>query len=196
MTEMTAKTRPQAILAAALDCFNQYGIEGTTIDMIRQQSNASVGSIYHHFGSKEDIAAALFIEGMRQFGQLLRDRVNQAQSAEQGIKAIVYANIAWISENPAWASYCFHHRGAVKHGSAAKTFSADNKAFHRFLQTWFMPHVLSGEIKLLPPTLMSALVIGATHDYARHWLAGRTKTALQDHANILAEAAWLSVKKT
>ena len=29
---------------------------------------------------------------------------------------------------------------------------------------------------------MSALVIGATHDYARHWLAGRTKTALQDHA--------------
>lgn len=196
MTEMTSKTRPQAILAAALDCFNQYGIEGTTIDMIRQQSNASVGSIYHHFGSKEDIAAALFIEGMRQFGQLLRDRVNQAQSAEQGIKAIVYANIAWISENPAWASYCFHHRGAVKHGSAAETFSADNKAFHRFLQTWFMPHVLSGEIKLLPPTLMSALVIGATHDYARHWLAGRTKTALQDHAQILAEAAWLSVKKT
>ena len=75
MTEMTPKTRPQAILAAALDCFNQYGIEGTTIDMIRQQSNASVGSIYHHFGSKEDIAAALFIEGMRQFAQMLRDRV-------------------------------------------------------------------------------------------------------------------------
>ena len=69
---------------------------------------------------------------MRQFGQLLRDRVNQAQSAEQGIKAIVAANIEWISENPAWASYCFHHRGAVKHGSAAETFSADNKAFHQF----------------------------------------------------------------
>ena len=35
MTEMTSKTRPQKyILAAALDCFNQYGIEGTTIDMI------------------------------------------------------------------------------------------------------------------------------------------------------------------
>lgn len=193
---MTLKTRPQAILAAALDCFNQYGIEGTTIDMIRQQSNASVGSIYHHFGSKEDIAAALFIEGMRQFGQLLRDRVNQAQSAEQGIKAIVYANIEWISQNPTWASYCFHHRGAVKHGSAAEIFSADSKAFHQFLQTWFSPYVLSNDIKLLAPPLMSALVIGATHDYARHWLAGRTKVALQDYADILAEAAWLSVKQS
>ncbi|PTQ87983.1 TetR/AcrR family transcriptional regulator [Agitococcus lubricus] len=194
MTEMTTPTRPQAILAAALACFDKYGIEGTTIEMIRQESNASVGSIYHHFGGKDEIAAALFIEGMRQFAQLLRERVNAAQTAEQGIKAIVYANVEWITDNPAWASYCFHHRGAVKHGKAAETFSAENKVFYQFIETWFRPHVLAGSIKLFAPPLMSALIIGATHDYARHWLAGRTKTTLEAYKEILADAAWQSIK--
>jgi len=196
MTEMPIKSRPKAILDAALACFNQYGIEATTIDMIRQQSGASVGSIYHHFGSKEDIAAALFIDGMRNFGVLVRERISATHGAEAGIKALVLANIEWISQNPMWAKYCFHHRGAVNQGTAAQTFLNDNKSFHRFLHEWFSPYVISGELRLLTPELMSALVVGATHDYARHWLAGRTQIPLSDCADILAHAAWMALKNT
>ena len=56
--DATLPDRKQAILEAALAAFLQKGVLATTIDDVRERSGASVGSIYHHYGSKEGIAAA------------------------------------------------------------------------------------------------------------------------------------------
>ena len=48
------------MLQGALACFNEHGIEPTTIEMILTRCDASVGNLYHHFGSKEGLVAALF----------------------------------------------------------------------------------------------------------------------------------------
>jgi AcrR family transcriptional regulator len=55
------------ILAAALECFTRSGYEATRIEDIRSRSGASIGSIYHHFGSKERIAAVLHVEAIRAY---------------------------------------------------------------------------------------------------------------------------------
>jgi len=34
---------------------------------IRVRARASIGSIYHHFRSKEQLAAALYVEGLRDY---------------------------------------------------------------------------------------------------------------------------------
>ena len=48
------------ILEQALHCFNDLGVEATTIDAIKARCDTSVGAIYHHFGNKEGILSALF----------------------------------------------------------------------------------------------------------------------------------------
>ena len=48
------------ILHGALACFNEQGLEPTTIDQIRVRCDTSVGNIYHHFGNKDGLIAALF----------------------------------------------------------------------------------------------------------------------------------------
>ena len=59
MTARAAATsaRQEAILDAALKLFNRHGYAATSIDDLRKASRASVGSIYHHFGGKEGVAA-------------------------------------------------------------------------------------------------------------------------------------------
>ncbi|MGA4603385.1 helix-turn-helix domain-containing protein, partial [Ectopseudomonas hydrolytica] len=47
--------RRQGIVAAAVAGDQVH----TTIEMIRDRSGASIGSLYHHFGNKERIIAAL-----------------------------------------------------------------------------------------------------------------------------------------
>ena len=59
--------RRQAILDAALTCFLRSGVAGTTIDAIQRESGASVGSIYHFFGSKEGVAAELYLDTLRDY---------------------------------------------------------------------------------------------------------------------------------
>ena len=58
---MARSSRKQEILQAALACFTEFGVEATTIEMIRDRSGASIGSVYHHFGNRERIIAALYL---------------------------------------------------------------------------------------------------------------------------------------
>ena len=92
--------KKQQILQQALLCFSEHGVQGTTIDMIREATQTSVGSLYHHFGNKDAIAGALFIEGMRDFAELLKqylagldNTVLTKTQACAGVKALVLSLI-------------------------------------------------------------------------------------------------------
>lgn len=191
--EQTREKKRQ-ILVAALDCFTRHGLGGTTIEMIREASGSSVGSLYHHFGNKEAIAAAVYLAGLRDFGVRARAYLAQASDAESGVKALVYANVDWISEQPDWARFVFQHRSTVAQGEAQARLGEDLRRFHQDALVWFAPQVARGAFKPLPLDLFASLIQGPTHDYARHWLSGRYSEPLQQHREILAEAAWLAVK--
>ena len=60
--ERASERRKREILEAALACFGELGYEKTTLAEIRARSEASTGSIYHHFRSKEHLFAALYLE--------------------------------------------------------------------------------------------------------------------------------------
>ena len=57
-----AETTRSRILQAASDLFSSAGFAGTSIAEIRKRSGASASSIYHEFGSKEGILAAVLEE--------------------------------------------------------------------------------------------------------------------------------------
>ena len=59
-TSEATTDRRQDILNAALACATEGGVDAVTIDGVRARCGASVGSIYHHFGNKDGIVAALF----------------------------------------------------------------------------------------------------------------------------------------
>jgi AcrR family transcriptional regulator len=200
-----AKTeaKKRQILLVALQCFTEQGIAGTTIEMIREASGMSVGSLYHHFGNKDKIAAAVFIQGMREFGDLLREYLVDIESqpelmaiekAELGVRAIVYANVDWIATNPDWARFVFHHRSIVATAGAETKLTGDMQNFYKQLIVWFKPYIGQGVFRSIPIELLSSLISGPSHDYARHWLAGRYKTPLASHREEFAVAAWNAVK--
>lgn len=194
MTAVQSKSRgrKRQIIDAALRCFSEHGVSGTTIDMIREASATSVGSLYHHFGNKEAIAAAVFIEGMHDFALQVASRLDSANGAEEGIKALVAANVEWISANPDWARFCFHHRAQVRDQDATARLRGDQQLFQQRLRDWFAPY--RSALRDFPPEVFAALIVGPTHDYARHWLAGRISTPLAAQLDTFAEAAWCSVR--
>lgn len=211
LRESATVSKPQAkteekkrqILLVALRCFTDQGIAGTTIDMIREASGMSVGSLYHHFGNKDKIAAAVFIQGMREFAELLNSYLLEVENlaeldandkVEQGIKAIVYANIDWISTNPDWARYVFHHRSVVSTAESGDKLASDMQVFLLKIITWFKPYAQQGSLRPVSIELLSSLITGPCHDYARHWLAGRYTTPLSKQREEFALAAWNAVK--
>src|SRR5206468_1957574 len=54
----------ERVLEAALACFTFRGLYDATIEDVAKRSGVSVGSIYHHFGSRDRIALVLYCRSM------------------------------------------------------------------------------------------------------------------------------------
>jgi hypothetical protein len=140
---------------------------------------------------------------MREFAELLNRYLSESSNeevlsastkVEQGVKAIVYANVDWIAENPDWARFVFHHRSIVSKAGAGNKLAGDMQVFYQQIISWFRPYAQQGTLRPLSIELLSSLITGPCHDYARHWLAGRYQTPLLEQREELAIAAWNAVK--
>lgn len=192
-SQARSSQRRHEILQAALGCFIEHGIEGTTIEMIRDRSGASIGSLYHHFGNKQRIAATLFLQGLEEFAATLTARLSGSADAKTGIAAMVESYIDWVTANPDWARFILQSRSLVMHGEAADRLAAANRQQFQELRAWLMPHVEQGALRALPLELYRPLIIGPVQEYTRAWLAGRTPQPPAVHRQAFTEAAWRAV---
>lgn len=184
--------RKSAILAAAFAVFSEKGIEAATIDDIRQRSQASVGSIYHHFGTKESIAAALFAQGLDDYWGQLIARTSAAPNAERAIHALLDTHIGWIVAKPDLARFLFARRQAVSalHEQAIRQRTADHfKQLFELFKPWFK----QGILRRLPFELYGPLLLGPAQELSRHWLGGRVRLDPRSAVDELSRAAWLSL---
>ncbi|PJI47634.1 MAG: TetR family transcriptional regulator [Pseudomonas sp.] len=191
---MARPSRKDDILQAALACFSESGVDATTIEMIRDRSGASIGSLYHHYGNKERIIGALYLTGIGQYAALLDAGLEEAKSAEAVVKLFVTSYIDWVSANPQWARFILHSRGRVEAGEMGEELREANRQQGRRIAELLAEHRKTGAFKALSAELFNSVVIGPTHDYARNWLAGRTRMDLIECREQLAQIAWESVR--
>ena len=193
---MARPSRKDEILQAALACFTENGVDVTTIEMIRDRSGASIGSLYHHFGNKERIIAALYLAGTAQYADLLQRGFASAASAEACVKLLVTSYIDWVVANPDWARFILHSRSRVEAGEMGDALREANRQHFAQILTALAEYRRQGLFKALPDDCFASVVIGPTHDLARNWLAGRTQSNLGECRELLAQIAWDSVKNS
>ena len=191
---MARRSRKDEILQAALACFTDFGVDATTIEMIRDRSGASIGSLYHHFGNKERIIGALYLAGTAEYAALLAEGFAQADSAEACVKLLVTSYVDWVVANPDWARFILHSRGRVEASEVGAELREVNRVNFRRILDVLAVYRAQGLFKAMPVDCFTSVVIGPTHDFARHWLAGRTQTSLAECRELLAQVAWDSVR--
>lgn len=180
--------RRREILDASLRCFMRHGVEAATIEQIRETSGASSGSIYHHFGSKQAIAIALYVDGMEELAGVFRDAMAGQADLQYGIRAILKNYFRWVAEHRDWALYLLRVATADVSPEEADSIDEINRRTREDLGNWLRPFVIRQEIVALPDELYASLLFGAATHYARHWLAGRLSLDLDDVAESLSLA--------
>lgn len=193
LTEAGSERRRQ-ILEAALASFTELGFARASVDDIRRRSGASVGSIYHFFGSRDEIAAALYLEGLRNYHDGLHAYLGRKRGAESLVKGVVGYHLGWIESHPAWARFLNDMRRAESVGAVEPQIRTLTKTSYRALFALFAPHVEAGRIVRLANDEFVAIVFGPAHEYARLWLRRERREPLQGPAERLADAAWRAVR--
>jgi AcrR family transcriptional regulator len=185
--------RRRAILDAALACFTEVGYLDTTMEDIRRRSGASNGSIYHHFKGKEQLAAALYLEGIVDYQAGLKSELVRRAGARQGVAALVRYHLSWVRDHPDWARFLFRMRHADFMALAEQPIADANRELVTALTGFFRRHVAARRLRHLPPELYLSIVIGPCQELARYWLEKR-HVDLDRAAEELGEAAWQSLR--
>jgi AcrR family transcriptional regulator len=186
--------RRAAILEAALDCFTNYGFAKTTMDDIRVRAGASTGSLYHHFKSKEQLAAELYVEGVSRYQAGLGRELARHDGAEAGIRGVVRHYLRWVERHPRWAGYLAQSRQAELVAETEPAMRELNARMKREFADWVRPFVAAGDVLDLPGDVYVALLMGPAQAYARMRQSGRARTDLATASLQLEEAAWKSLR--
>ena len=182
------------ILARSLACFNDQGIEATTIEVIRVACETSVGAIYHHFGNKDGLIAALFFCALDDQAHGLSQRLSGARNLEEGVHAMVLSYVEWVVAEPELARFMYQARSFVAKGPHAQTLVDRNRTRNRHVLNWFSQRDDGSRLSRCPPDLLPSLIIGPSENYCRAWLSTRVRTSPQTHGPALAAAAWGSIQ--
>jgi AcrR family transcriptional regulator len=189
-------TNRDRVLDAALGLFDGVGYSATTIEDIRLQSEVSIGSIYHHFGNKEGIAGALYVESLSDFRRGLDSALSRA-GAEEGVRAAVAHHLAWCEVNRARARFLMRRRETEVAAATRADVEGLNRLTFESIELWYRPHVTAGSIRELPLALLYAVWFGPAQEYARLALERETSKSLPGMADAepaLADAAWAALR--
>jgi len=181
-----AADRKQEILDAALRGFAEKGLAGTTVEEVRRRSGASVGSIYHHFGDKEGIAAALYVAALEDYQRGFQELLAEGSDPEPTVESLVRYHLRWVAADRDRALFLLS--GAPPR--AGEGIAAVNRDALRRTSRWLARHVRAGRLRDVPFDLFYSVLIGPAQEFSRYWLKGRMRTSIGTAERELGEAAW------
>jgi AcrR family transcriptional regulator len=185
------------VLEAALELFDEVGYRAATIEGIGRRSDVSVGSIYHHFASKEKIAGALYVQALGDFQRGLAQALADNPDAEDGVRAAVHHHLRWVDADHARARLLMRRREAeVVHMNQAG-IDLMNREIFSTIREWHRPLVDLGAIRDLPMPLLYSIWFGPAQEHARVLLDRESRPPdLLDAAPALADAAWAALRSS
>ncbi|MFC9245960.1 TetR/AcrR family transcriptional regulator [Streptomyces sp. NPDC057136] len=181
------------LLDAALRLYGAEGERGITVGAVTKASGVSLGSLYHHFGSIDGLAAELMHRWLSRLLGELAMALQDARTTRAAVHALVRTYLAFVQEHRD-AALLLHSATADRYGMAkGKELRDAQEARLSPFAEWLRPRVESGELAPLPLALIESLVLGPVVAVARRWLSGIDDVDLDEAARILPDRIWRSL---
>ncbi|MFH9069489.1 TetR/AcrR family transcriptional regulator [Streptomyces alboflavus] len=182
------------LLDTALRVYAASGRQGFTVNAVTAASGVSFGSLYHHFGSFDGLAAALYIRCQDQLCDPVVAAVTRSRTARTGIQAFVreyleftraHRDVATFLHASAYSRYLTAH---------AKEVAAAKEAKFAAIASWMYGRVAAGEVAVLPDQMIEVLLLGPVAETAHRWLAGTYEVDLDEAVRVLPDRIWRSLR--
>ncbi|MCK1545857.1 TetR/AcrR family transcriptional regulator [Bradyrhizobium sp. 160] len=185
---MTASVRDE-LLAAGLIVFDRVGFEAATVTAIRTRARASNGSFFHAFGSKKELAGALFLQVLRHYHAAMLTALNPVPGAEQGIDRLIRAHLEWVVTSRREARYLFEISRSEWGEEVREAQRAQNARLADGIDRWRAPLVARGELLPMTAAMFISQLIGPAQIFCRAFLSGRDHTDPRGEAEMLIACA-------
>ncbi len=183
--ESTMRTSGEASKArieeAAIRVFVQKGVNGASMRDIAREAQVSLGAIYNHYPSKEELAWVLFSRSWGEMGMELRERARTGATLASQLREMVRYVFESFDENWELVTYVYLSRHAH-----LRNVTSDIPNPHIVFRKIIVDATTRGEIPRLEPDLATAMVMGAIVQVIDMKILGRVRGRLAGHVESVA----------
>jgi AcrR family transcriptional regulator len=122
--------RLAGILAHAADVFCEKGYEGASMRDLSRATGMSLAGLYYYFESKERLLYLIQKHAFSTIVLRLKQRLEQADGAEQGIRIFVLNHLEYFLANKQAMKVLSHEAAVLKNGFAAEV-AAIKREYYR-----------------------------------------------------------------
>ena len=184
------KSVKRLILDTALDLFTANGYFNTSVHHIQKNAGISIGSIYHHFNSKEAIAKAIYDELIDQMSHAVLSIMKDHDSTKDRCFAVISYLFDLTAHDPQKMNYMLH----ANH----REFIPDQKPVCSSVPFEMIANMIpqgmnAGEIKAMDPIAASVCIFGPALRLIHLKLDGVLAKPLSAYFDEIWSAIWEGV---
>lgn len=146
----------EKIEEAARQLFVEKGMNATSIREIAKTAGVSLGAMYNHYLSKEDLAYSMFAEGWSEMGANLRRIAREHEGIEARFGAMIGYVLKRLDEDWVWVTYVF----LARHENLRRVMRARLPNPYLAFQKVISDAIDDGEIPRQDLGLATAMVTG------------------------------------
>lgn len=161
------------------------GHDAFTVHAVVAESGISLGSLYHHFGSFDGLAAALYTRCMERLLDAIVSALSGKRAARSGIEAVVGAYLGFTQSRADEARFIHAAAYATFLPAHAASVNASKAPRIAAIAAWFRPRIAAGEIVPIDEALLEMMLIGAAAETSRRWLSGQPGIDLAEATRVL-----------
>lgn len=189
--------RRRDILEAALGAIVEVGESGGFVEEVCRRASVSVGTVYHHFGSKDRLIATLHYTVLNEYQRGAGAILAADPPAERGVKETVDHHLKWLVRHPRPATFLLQQPFAgYRSDDVPAELVAENSAFLTLVRSWLDRRMSAGELRPMPFELVVSLLIGPVH----HWVRAALFRGSPSAASVrlacaeIGEGAWQALR--
>lgn len=163
--------------------------DSTSMQAVRERAGVSNGSLFHHFRTRQDLAAAVVGEALEEHQRVLLSELDA--DPRRGVTGAVRRHLAWVDENRHVARLLLTAAPDVLRMSLSGPALESNRRFFARLDHWLRGHGWRGQV---PLPVVVALWIGPAQEFSRQRLTQDGAAPVSEAADALADGAWAALR--
>jgi AcrR family transcriptional regulator len=180
---ITGEETKQRVEEAAIRMFVQKSVSGASVRDIAREAKVSLGAMYNHYKSKEDLAWTLFTRSWADMGSELRERARASKVLAEQLRSMIQYVFFSFEQNWELVSYVYLSRH-----EHLRRITADLPNPHLVFRMVIVEAMARHQIPRQNPDLLAAMVMGAIVQVIDTKILGRIKPDLSNCVEPVAQA--------
>ncbi len=184
-------TKREKILSTTLRLIAERGVLSTPVSLIAKESSVAIGTIYHHFRTKEDILSEILLDIRKKNETLFKHCIREFPTKRKQFVAMWMAIYKKYINNP----LIFHFTQYVSKSKLIPEKSIkESKKYFQILLDFFEEGIEEDEFAAMSPQLMTSM----THNSILTYVELILTNLLEDNQKNLHDAiefSWHGIRK-